>query len=94
MGVTRKQRNTKFSEKLTFLTSWSCVYQGVRNVCFSENLASYVFLQHRFWDSPFYCQRTEAANYHKIIFLDNLTILLRFLLILILIQSYHTSMAR
>ena len=29
----------KFSEKLTFLTSRTCVYQGVKNVSFSENLA-------------------------------------------------------
>ena len=27
-------------------------YQGVRNVCFSENLACFVFLKHPFWDSP------------------------------------------
>ena len=28
-------------------------YQGVRNVCFSENLACFVLLKHLFWDSPF-----------------------------------------
>ena len=32
----------------------TCPYQGVRNVCFSENLACFVFLKHPFWDSPFY----------------------------------------
>ena len=31
----------------------TCAYQGVRNVCFWENLASFVFLKHPFWDSPF-----------------------------------------
>ena len=31
----------------------TCAYQGARNVCFWENLACFVFLKHRFWDSPF-----------------------------------------
>ena len=31
----------------------TCVYQGVRNVCFSENLACFVFLNHRFDIRPF-----------------------------------------
>ena len=31
----------------------TCTYQGVKNVCFSENLACFVFLRHPFWDSPF-----------------------------------------
>ena len=31
-----------------------CAYQGVRNVRFSENLACFAFLKHRFWGSPFY----------------------------------------
>ena len=31
----------------------ACVYQGVRNVHFSENLTCFVFLKHLFWDSPF-----------------------------------------
>ena len=30
-----------------------CAYQGLRNVCFSENAVSFVFLKHLFWDSPF-----------------------------------------
>ena len=30
---------TKFSEKLNFLRTGSSEYQGVRNVCFSENFA-------------------------------------------------------
>ena len=36
--------------------SWNtrtCAYQGVRNICFSENLACFAFLKHPFWDSPF-----------------------------------------
>ena len=31
----------------------TCTYQGVRNICFSENLACFVFLKHPFWDSSF-----------------------------------------
>ena len=31
----------------------TCAYQGVRNVHFSENLASLVFLKHLFWNSAF-----------------------------------------
>ena len=30
-----------------------CVYQGVRNVRFSENLAYFLFLKHPSWDLPF-----------------------------------------
>ena len=37
----------------------TCAYQGVRNVCFSENLACFVFLKHPFWDSPF-CLITDV----------------------------------
>ena len=37
----------------------ACVYQGVRNVHFSENLACFVFLKHPFWDSPF-CLTTDV----------------------------------
>ena len=32
----------------------TCAYQRVRNNRFSENLAYVVFLEHPFWDSPFY----------------------------------------
>ena len=51
-----------FRKKKTFLTPWyadvrirrrTCAYQGVRNVCFSENSVSFVFLKHLFWDSLF-----------------------------------------
>ena len=31
----------------------TCAYQGVRNVCFSENLVCVVFLKDPFWYSPF-----------------------------------------
>ena len=32
----------------------TCVYQGVRNARFSENLACFVLLKHPFWDLPFF----------------------------------------
>ena len=50
-GCYKKRKRTKFSEKQTFLTTW-CAYQVVRNVCFSENLKRFVFLQRSFWDLP------------------------------------------
>ena len=40
----------------------TCTYQGVR-ILFSENLASFVFLKHPFWDSPF-CLITDNLFYH------------------------------
>ena len=46
-GCFKKTKQGKFSEKRT------CAYQGVRNLCFSEKLACFVFLKHPFWDSPF-----------------------------------------
>ena len=57
-----------FAILYSFLINWSfslrimdiyshftrtCAYQGVRNVRFSEDLASFVFLKHLFWDSSF-----------------------------------------
>ena len=44
---------------LKALVRRQCAYQGVRNVCFPENLACFVFLKHPFWDSPF-CFITDA----------------------------------
>ena len=38
----------------------TCVYQGVRNVRFSENLACFVFLKHPFWNSLF-CLITDVV---------------------------------
>ena len=45
----KKTKHAEFSEKRTF----TCAYQGVRNVCFLENLACFVFLKHPLWDSSF-----------------------------------------
>ena len=45
-GCFKKTKHVKFPEKRTFLTP--CLYQGVRNVRFSENLTCFVFLKHPF----------------------------------------------
>ena len=50
-GVSRKQSTPNFLKNEHFLPSDStrmCAYQGVRNVCFLENLACFVFLKHPF----------------------------------------------
>ena len=44
-------RKTNISYSL--IRTLRCAYQGVRNVCFSENLMCFVFLKHPFWDSSF-----------------------------------------
>ena len=51
----------KVNNKDTRMTPMACAYQGIRNVCFSENLAFFVFLKHPFWDSPF-CLITDEFN--------------------------------
>ena len=50
-------RKTNISYPLTR----TCAYQGVRNVCFSENLACFVFLKHPFWNLPF-CLITDEVR--------------------------------
>ena len=65
-GCFKKTKHANFSEKRTFLTRWYAhvrVEQGVRNVCFSENLACFVILKHLFWDSPF---AVLPANYNSV----------------------------
>ena len=44
-------RKTNISYSLIHILT--CAYQGIRNVCVSENLACFVFLKQLFWDSPF-----------------------------------------
>ena len=41
-----------------------CVYQGVKNVCFSKNLTCFAFLKYPLCDSPF-CLITDENNYWK-----------------------------
>ena len=43
------------------------VYQGVRNVRFTENLPRFVFLKHPFWDSPFCLLTGKLRNYKNYI---------------------------
>ena len=51
-GCYKKTKQAKFSEKQTFfnplIRTRTCAYQGVRNVRFSEKLAYFIFLWHRF----------------------------------------------
>ena len=54
-GCFKKTKHAKFFVKRVFITSWyahihiyTCAYQGVRKVRFSENLACFVFLKTRF----------------------------------------------
>ena len=61
-GVSRKQSTPNFSKNEPFLPPDTYTYvclSGVRNVRFSENLTCFVFLKHRFWDSPF-CLATDV----------------------------------
>ena len=47
-GGNKKTKHTKFSEKANIsyplIRARTCEYQGVRNICFSESLACFVFL--------------------------------------------------
>ena len=56
-GCFKKTKHAKFSEKTNIfyplICTQMCVYQGVKNVCFLENLACFVFLKHQFWNLPF-----------------------------------------
>ena len=56
-------RKTNISYPL--IRTRTCACQGIRNVCFSENLTCFVFLTHPFWDSPF-CLITHNCVYLKI----------------------------
>ena len=52
-------RKTNISYPL--IRTLTTTYQGVRNVRYSENLASFVFMKHPFWDSPF-CLITDVMQ--------------------------------
>ena len=55
--VTRKQSSPNFPKIEHFLPSYTHTYvcvPGVRNIRFSENLVSFVFLLPPSWDSPFF----------------------------------------
>ena len=59
MGVSRKQSTPNFLKNEHFLPPDTHTY----NVCFSKNLACFVFLKHPFWDSPF-CLITDDFNHN------------------------------
>ena len=56
------------TEKRTFIASLMCIrtcaYQGVRNVCFLENVACFVFFKYPFWSSLF-CLITDVLIHNK-----------------------------
>ena len=47
-GCFKKQSTPNFPKKKYFLLLDTHMYQGVRNICFLENLACFVFLKHPF----------------------------------------------
>ena len=49
--------------------SFTCAYQGVRKVRFSEDLVCFVFLKHPFWDSHFCLISDELHNniFHQVV---------------------------
>ena len=48
----------------------TCACQGVRNICFLENLACFIFLKHPFWDLPFCLITNESPNSSKFVHLS------------------------
>ena len=54
-------RKTNISYPL--IRTRTCVYQGVRNVRFLENLACFIFSKHPFWDSPFCLIIDDLSNW-------------------------------
>ena len=59
-GVSRKQTTPNFPKTNIFYSLCTCAYQGVRNLCFLENMACFVFLKHLFSDPPF-CIITDVS---------------------------------
>ena len=74
MEVTRKQSTLTFPKTEYFLppdtSTCACAYQGVRNICFSENLASFVSRYLHFEIRPFALLPTinifKSANFKVI----------------------------
>ena len=64
-SIGTQQANKPTVSKRTYV----CV-SGVRNVCFPENVAYFVFSKHPFWDSPF-CLITDEISDSKIPFLNH-----------------------
>ena len=48
-----RQIFAKTNISYSMIRTRTCVYQGIRNVRFSENLAQFVFLKHPVWGSSF-----------------------------------------
>ena len=66
-GCFKKTKHVKFFEKHTFFSPWYADVwvlrwgEEVKNVRFSENSTSFVFLKHAFWYSTF-CLITNEVN--------------------------------
>ena len=60
----------KTNVSLSLIRTRTCAYQGVRNVPFSENLLSFVFLKDPFWDSPF-CLITDELKINEVLRTQN-----------------------
>ena len=58
-GCYKKTKHAKLSGKQTFFTPWYA--HGGKKIRFSKNLASFAFLKHPFWDSPF-CLITDETG--------------------------------
>ena len=48
------------------ICTYTCAYQGVRNIHFSGNFVCFVFLKHPFWDSPFCLINEKLVEPRKI----------------------------
>ena len=65
-GVKRKQSTPNFwktSISFPLIHISLCVYQGVRNICFSENLACFVFFLPPFWISLFHRRISQIRDH-------------------------------
>ena len=69
-GFFKKTKHAKFLKTSVCVCVCVCVcmYQGVRNVCFSENLACFVVLKHPFWHSPFWFISVDIILSHECFF--------------------------
>ena len=74
-GVSRKQSTPTFPKNEHFLPpdrQCTCARQRLRNVCFSGNLACFVFLKDPFWDSPFWLITDDTGIKYQGSLIENL----------------------
>ena len=63
----------KINISYPLIRTFTCAYQGVRNVRFSENLSCFVFLKHQFWDWPF-CFIIDEISSRLVLWKPRLTV--------------------